>query len=620
MNVELPPPLDQVAALCEQGRVAEAEAICRRVLQDAPRHGEALQLLGLIALQRGDANEAARLIGEAVAAAPQEARYRINLSAVLGQAGRSDEALATARQVVASHPDHPEAHNNLGSALVRLGHCEEALACYDRAIGLRPDYDEALYNRGIALQSLGRHEAAAASYRQAIALQPDYVEAYNNLGIALAALDRCEEALASYDEAIALDPEYDEAFYNRGVALQALERHLAALASYDQAIALRPDYADALKNRGMVRQAIDRHDAALADYAASLALRPDHAATHFSRSLCLLQSGDLPGGWREYEWRWRMPQFQPGLRDFDQPLWTGGEPLAGRTILLHAEQGMGDTLQFCRYAAAVAARGATVVLEVPAPLARLLAGLAGVTRIVARGEPLPPFDLHCPLMSLPLALGTTLQTIPAAPGYLAADPVEVAAWRATARGGTGHACRPGLGRCRRTWPRTACAPCRRRRLRRSPRYRGSAWYRCRRATPRPGSARHSRCTTSPTNCTTSPTRRRWSPTWTSSSASARRWRISPGGWAGRSGCRCTSMPAGAGCAVARTAHGIRRRGCSVRPPPATGTASSRALPQRCGITRAAGPRPARPPPPNPLPQGEGENKAKATPPPLAGGG
>ena len=370
-----------------------------------------------------------RLIGEAVAAAPREARYRINLSAVLGQAERNDEALATARQVVASHPDLSEAHNNLGSALVRLGHCEEALACYDTAIGLRPDYDEALYNRGIALQSLGRHEAAAASYRQAIALQPDYVEAYNNLGVVLAALDRCEEAIANYDQAIALDPEYDEAFYNRGVALQALERHAAALASYDQAIALRPDHADALKNRGMVRQALDRHDAALADYAASLALRPDHAPTHFSRSLCLLQSGDLQGGWREDEWRWRMPQFQPGLRGFDQPLWLGGEPLAGRTILLHAEQGMGDTLQFCRYAAAVAARGATVVLEVPAPLTRLLAGLAGVARIVARGEPLPPFDLHCPLMSLPLALGTTLPTIPVTPGYLTADPAEVAAWR-----------------------------------------------------------------------------------------------------------------------------------------------------------------------------------------------
>ena len=386
MNVDLPPPLDQVAALCEQGRLEEAEAICRRVLQDSPRHGEALQLLGLIALQRGDADRggAPDRRGGCRRAAGGKVSHQSERRPRPGGTQRGSAGDRAAGGRFASGPPRGAQQPGLGTGAP--GSLRGGAGLLRQAIGLRPDYDEALYNRGIALQSLGRHEAAAASYRQAIALQPDYVEAYNNLGVVLAALDRCEDAIASYDEAIALDPEYDEAFYNRGVALQALERHAAALASYDQAIALRPDHADALKNRGMVRQALDRHDAALADYAASLALRPDHAPTHFSRSLCLLQSGDLQGGWREYQWRWRMPQFQPGLRGFDQPLWLGGEPLAGRTILLHAEQGMGDTLQFCRYAAAVAARGATVVLEVPAPLTRLLAGLAGVARIVARGE------------------------------------------------------------------------------------------------------------------------------------------------------------------------------------------------------------------------------------------
>jgi tetratricopeptide (TPR) repeat protein len=428
MDAELPSPLDQVAALCEQGRLSDAEQVCRSVLQATPDDAEALHLLGLIALQRGDSDQAVRLINEAAAAAPQEAKYHINLSAVLGQAGRRDEALETARQVVALHPDYPEAHNNLGSGLVRLGHCEEALASYDRAIALRPNYDEAHYNRGVALQSLKRYEEAAASYQQTIALQTDYLEAYNNLGIVLAELGRFDEALANYEQVIALDPEYDEAFYNRGYTLQSMERHEAAIASYDRALALRPDYAEALKNRGMTLQALDRYDEALADYDRSIALRPDHAPAHFAKGACLLQSGDLSRGWREYEWRWRTPELMADWRQFAQPLWRGDASIRGKTILLHAEQGLGDTLQFCRFVPQVAACGARVILEVHRPLSQLLASLPGAVQIVVRGESLPLFDLHCPLLSLPLALGTTLKTIPSA-SYLAADPDQVADWR-----------------------------------------------------------------------------------------------------------------------------------------------------------------------------------------------
>ena len=428
MNVELPPPLDQVGALCEQGRLDEAETICRGELQDMPGNAEALHLLGLIALQRGDADQAVRLISQAVAAAPQEAKYHINLSAVLSQAGRNEDAMATARRVVALHADYPEAHNNLGSALVRLGHCEAALGSYDRAIALRPDYDEAFYNRGVALQSLKQYEEAAGSYQRTIELQADYLEAYNNLGIVLVALRRFDEALACYDQVIALDPEYDEAHYNRGFALQSMERYEAAIASYDQALVLRPDYAEALKNRGMAFQALDRYDEALAEFDRSVALRPDHAPTHFSKSVCLLQSGDLTRGWREYEWRWRTPELMIGWRHFAQPLWLGEQPTDGRTILVHAEQGLGDTLQFCRFVPLIAARGARVVLEVQQPLARLLAEFPGAAQTVTYGGELPPFDLHCPLLSLPLALGITLETIPAE-SYLAADPALVAGWQ-----------------------------------------------------------------------------------------------------------------------------------------------------------------------------------------------
>jgi tetratricopeptide (TPR) repeat protein len=427
MDSELPPPLDQVPGLCEQGRLAEAEAICRTVLQGAPRNAEALHLLGLVALQRGDPDGAARLIGEAVAVSPDVARYQNNLAAVLNQTGRFDDALRILLQAVALHPHYADAYNNLGNTFVHLRRLEEALASYDRAIALRPDYDEALYNRGVALQSLERYEAAAESYRQTIKLHPDYLEAYNNLGIVLVALERAQEALAAYDQAIALDPEYDEALYNRGIALQTIERHDAAVASYDAAIALRPDYADAIKNRAMMYQALGRYDEALADFDRAIALRPSHAPTHFSRSCCLLQSGDMANGWKGYEWRWRTPELRIAVRDFGRPLWRG-EPIEGRTILLHAEQGLGDTLQFCRFVKEVAARGGRVVLEVQRPLVPLLAGLPGTVHTVARGDALPRFDLHCPILSLPAVLGTTLETIPPAP-YITADPMLTAAWR-----------------------------------------------------------------------------------------------------------------------------------------------------------------------------------------------
>jgi tetratricopeptide (TPR) repeat protein len=427
MNAELPPALDQVAALCELGRLAEAEAICRRVLLATPGDAEALHLLGVVALQSGDADEAVRLISVAVSAAPGEAKYRINLSAVLGQAGRNEEALEIAREAVALHADFPEAHNNLGSALVRVGKCDEALASYMRAISLQPNYDEAFYNRGVVQQRLGRHQAAVFCFQQAIMLQPDYIEAHNQLGVSYAALKQFDEALAAYDKAAALDPDYDEPLYNRGVALQAMERHEEAVASYSQASALRQDHADALKNRGMVLQALGRRGEALADFDSAVALRPDHAQTHLSKAACLLQSGDLARGWPEYEWHLRLPELAASMRDFPQPRWLGEGAIAGKTILLYGEQGLGDTIQFSRFVPEVAARGARVVLEVQQSLVRLLASLPGAAEVVAHGDDLPQFDLHCPLPSLPFALRTTLDTLPAK-SYLAVDPELAAPW------------------------------------------------------------------------------------------------------------------------------------------------------------------------------------------------
>jgi hypothetical protein len=248
----------------------------------------------------------------------------------------------------------------------------------------------------------------------------------SNRAAPLRDLRRPLEALAASDEALAVNPDYAEAHSNRGAALYDLRRLEEALAAYDRAIALKPGYAMAHSNRGTVRLELRRLDEALADYEAALAAEPDHADAHYNQAMCRLALGDHAGGWAQYEWRWKTDQLGPALRHADRPLWLGAESLAGRTILLHAEQGLGDTLQFCRYAPAVAALGARVILEVPRGLERLLSRVEGVAQVVTLGEDLPPFDLQTPMMSLPHALpaeGFGPQT-----AYLSADRAKTAVW------------------------------------------------------------------------------------------------------------------------------------------------------------------------------------------------
>jgi tetratricopeptide (TPR) repeat protein len=210
--------------------------------------------------------------------------------------------------------------------------------------------------------------------------------------------------------------------------LHKLRRLEQALASYNDALALRPDDAEALVNRGVTLHDLKRFDEALASYDRALALRPDHADAHFFKGLSSLVTGDFERGWTEYEWRRKAPAARITSREFPQPFWLGEDDLAGKTILLHSEQGFGDTIQFCRYAPLVAARGAQVVVEVEAPLQELLTGLAGTARIMAKGSRLPDFDFQCPLPSLPLAFKTRLETIPSGPSYLHAPKRALLNW------------------------------------------------------------------------------------------------------------------------------------------------------------------------------------------------
>lgn len=324
----------------------------------------------------------------------------------------------------------PLLHAQRGYELHVRGEFQAAEAAYREAIRLRPGDAEAWSNLGLALQAQRRLSEAEACQQHALRLAPDYPEAHNNLGLTQYEHGRVAEAENSFRGALRLRPEYPGALMNLGTALQSLNRLPEAEGCYRQALALGAPPAKVLNNVGLLLQELGRSAEAEEACRQALAHAPGQPDARTNLALILLLRGAFEEGWREYEARWQVASMADAARRFPQPQWTGEQPLAGRTILLHAEQGFGDTLQFCRYAPLVAEKGARVLLESQAALCRIMGSLPGVAAVIPAGEPLPPFDLHCPLMSLPLAFGTMLETIPARVPYLRADPLAAASWRA----------------------------------------------------------------------------------------------------------------------------------------------------------------------------------------------
>jgi tetratricopeptide (TPR) repeat protein len=461
---------EQAVRCHRAGQLVQAEQLYRRVLQLDPHHAEALHLLGALAHQTGDSAAAIESMRRAVALGADRADVHTNLGAVYNAVGRLEEALACYEQALRRDPSYAGAHFGRAVALDRLGRQEEALAGYGEVVRLQPGRAEAQYNRGVILQAQGetdearacyervlrlqpghagahcnlgnilrekgRLAEAAVCYQQAAQLQPDLAVAHYNLGNALRELGRLEEAVTSYRQCLRCDPESYEAHANLGLALSEQGQVDEAIASLEQARQLRPEAPEAHANLGVVYAEQRRWEQALACYDEALRLQPGHVETHWNRALLWLQLGDWERGWPEFEWRLEYPRLRL-KREFPQPRWDGGD-LAGKTILLYTEGGFGDALHFARYLPLVAGRGGRVVLECQPELKTLFQSVGGVDTLVARGEPLPPFDVRCPLQSLPLAFGTTLATIPADIPYLAADPGQVAAWRQRlANGGPG---------------------------------------------------------------------------------------------------------------------------------------------------------------------------------------
>jgi tetratricopeptide (TPR) repeat protein len=387
--------LNEAVALHRQGRLRDAEKIYTRVLKAVPDHFDALNLLGTVKVQLGRVGEAHRLFIAALKL-------------------RSDV---------------PQVWANLGQVLYMLKRPKEALECHDKALALAPDNVDILNSRANTLLSLGRSQEALEQFREVLARVPDHGEAHLNTGIAHASLGSMEQAIAEFDRALSLAPGHPVAHFNRGIALYELGRYADAVDAHNSALATAPGHPGAWLNRGRALAALKRLDDALASYGKAKAIQKDNPDIHFMESLALLTVGDYRNGFEKYEARWRrsgMPEQQSRGR----PLWRGDYPLNRKTVLLHAEQGLGDTIQFARYVPQLAASGANVILEVQPALTSLLSRLEGAKTVIAQGAPALPYDVHCPLGTLPLALKTEPSNVPAPIPYLSADEGHLAKWAA----------------------------------------------------------------------------------------------------------------------------------------------------------------------------------------------
>jgi tetratricopeptide (TPR) repeat protein len=457
---------------------ARVEQICRQIVELEPGQAEAWCLLGAAQLGTGAFAEATASFQEALRWTPDYPEAHNNLGIALDRQGLLEPALASYQQALRLRPTFAEAAFNLGHALERQGRAEEALVCYRQAVELRPDYAKAVAGLGSLLGQLGRLDEAVAVLERAAALRPDHAATHNALAVALIRQRRLEAATAAAREAVRLRPDDGAAHHSLGrIAFLQAQQDMqtgpgqenpalvrqqldAAAAHYRQALAFtednaevhynlslalfeggdlagavaharhalrqKADYAEAEGALGKALAAEGRLEEAAAALDRAVQLRPGDANLQGLRALHWLQMGRFELGWPEYEWRWRGAQAAPG--SLSRPVWDGS-PLSGRTILLHAEQGLGDTLQFIRYAALVRQRGGRVVVECPRPLLQILACCAGIDQLVAHGEPLPTFDVHAPLLSLPRLLGTTLATVPANVPYVYADAGLVEQWR-----------------------------------------------------------------------------------------------------------------------------------------------------------------------------------------------
>lgn len=412
--------------LHEAGRLTEAAAGYRHVLDQAPDHGEALKRLGVLYIQTGDYAAATPVLQAAIRAAPGDAVRHSNLATALRRLGRLQEALAACLQALRLSPDFTDGLVNLVTILDQMQRHGDAVAAQRQLIALRPYSAEARLQLARLLILDNKAEAAIEAMYDLLAMQPLSTHAYTNMGVALRRLGRLDEAAAAYRTALGFTPDDPGLLSNLGIVLQDQDQYAEAMDCFRRAIARQPDSATAHLNLSVSYREEMLIEQSVSSARAAVRYDPQLAAAHTALAVGLLMQGNYQEGLAEYEWRSRMPDFPSPRRDFTSPVWDGSD-LTGRTLLVHDEQGVGDALQFVRYVPLLRERGIDVVLECNSQLVRLLSAMPGVDRVIGRFQPLPPHDAHISLLSLPYLLGARIDNVPAAP-YLAAEPGLRAQW------------------------------------------------------------------------------------------------------------------------------------------------------------------------------------------------
>lgn len=454
--------LKKAFMLHQEGKFKEAESSYIQVLKIEPNQFEALQLLGTLFGQMGKYNESIEILSKFIKIYPNHASSHNNYGMALQKINCLDKAVFHFEKAIFLNQNLAEAYNNLGNVLQEMERFEESIENCNRAISIKSNFPEAYNNLGNAFFKMNQFQDALSSYKKAISFNSYFAEAFNNLGNCLREMLFFKEALFSYDQALQINPNYPEAYFNKGetlrkqnlfkealdcfnsainsnptfaeafnskgLALFALRNFDLAQENYNKAILIKPNYAEPYNNLGIVLQELGNLIEATAHYEKAIFIKSEFAEAHLNLAMCRLLKKDFKNGWFGYEWR---RQVVKDLHDkyLERPNWNGVDSIENKTILLYAEQGIGDTIQFCRYIKLVSKLGARIILEVQEPLVDLLIQVEGVSQIVTQGNNLPEADYQCSLMSLPLAFNTTQKNIPSSTPYLNSDKNKVDKWK-----------------------------------------------------------------------------------------------------------------------------------------------------------------------------------------------
>ena len=463
--------LNEAIQFHQQGQLSQAEPLYRALLNMQPNNLHVLQALSVLLAQNKDFQAALQLMSKSIEIDANNADLFYNRGKMFQDLGQPNDALNDYQRTLALRPNYPDCHNNLGIILLALGRIEEALLCFKNTLALTPTHLNALLNLANTLQEQVQHQEALVYYQKLLAIQTDFalayfrqgnsfialnrlqealesysksihylvdpdphstsisdgliVEAYNNRGNVLKQLGDCDGAIKNYDIAIKLRPNFADAFNNRAATKQHLQRFEDAIQDYQQAILYNDNYFNAYNNLGLLLADIKRFDESITLFKKALIRFPTSPILHFNLGLSLLAIGDYEQGFKEYQWRWQFDVFVNDNKAYHAPLWLGDFDIAGKTILIHSEQGLGDTIQFCRFIPEVARMGAVVIVEVEDSLVALMQSIPAIKQVIEKGQMLPDYDAHCPMLSLALACKTTLKNIPVQPKYLSVDETKL---------------------------------------------------------------------------------------------------------------------------------------------------------------------------------------------------